>query len=278
MKQWPTMTRRRLPDLGLEPLPARSLILSALLGTHPPRLPARAIVALGSLFGMAEGTIRTALSRMVAAGEIGAVGGRYELGHRLLQRQAHQDVALHAPVEPWAGSWWLAIVDAPRRSLAERRAFRGVMVEHRMGELRPDTWLRPANIPGPEPTDGVFVVRGSIEDRSPIELAHQLWDLEAISGTAGRLIALCEKACEWLEPGDAEVLADTFLVSVATVRFLRTEPQLPLAIVGSGWPPDELRSIYERLQRDHLNLMRSFLAHAARAADLDAESDLTPPR
>lgn len=263
MRQSPPMPARRLPDLGLEPLTARSLVLSALLGTHPPRLPVRAVVALGSVFGMAEGTIRTALSRMVATGEIEAVGGHYELGDRLLLRQANQDVALHSPVEPWDGSWWLAIVDAPRRSMAERRAFRSLMVEHRMGELRPETWLRPDNIPGPRSTEGVFVVRGSIQDRSPHGLARQLWDLDSIGATAGKLVSLCEEACQWLAPGDPEVLADTFLVSVATVRFLRTEPQLPGELVDADWPPDALRSIYERLQATHLNLMRSFLAGAA---------------
>ena len=41
-------------DLGIEPLTARSLMLSTLLGTHPPSLPVRALVAVGELFGFAS--------------------------------------------------------------------------------------------------------------------------------------------------------------------------------------------------------------------------------
>ena len=155
---------RRLPDLGLEPLTARSLALSALLGTHPPRLPVRAIVALGELFGIAEGTMRTALSRMITSGEVLADDGWYSLGNRLQRRQATQDAARHLVAEPWDGTWWFAIVGPERRSHPSRRSFRAAMREHRMGELRPEIWLRPANLPGPASLEGVVVVRGTIED------------------------------------------------------------------------------------------------------------------
>ena len=57
-------------------LNARSLALSVLLGSHPPELPARAFVSLATLFGIAAGTMRTAISRMLAAGELAAVDGR----------------------------------------------------------------------------------------------------------------------------------------------------------------------------------------------------------
>ena len=45
-------------------LPARSVLASILLGTHPPRLSSRALVAAGALFDISEGTVRTALSRI----------------------------------------------------------------------------------------------------------------------------------------------------------------------------------------------------------------------
>src|SRR5439155_2439878 len=101
----------------------------------------------------AEGTVRTALSRMAVTGEVEVHDRYYVLGTRLRRRQAAQDVALRTPDEPWDGTWWFAIVDAERRSLAERRSFRAAMDEHRLGEVRPDTWLRPANIPGPPSMD-----------------------------------------------------------------------------------------------------------------------------
>ena len=91
--------RRVENELGLGPLDARSLALSVLLGSHPPVLPARALVALAELFGVAGGTMRTALSRMVAAGELEAADGRYRLAGRLLERQRAQDIGRSQPAE-----------------------------------------------------------------------------------------------------------------------------------------------------------------------------------
>ena len=78
-------------SLGVRPLKARSVVLSALLGFHPPRLPVRALIRIGQLFGITEGTIRVALTRMVADGDVVADNGAYRLSGRLLERQARQD-------------------------------------------------------------------------------------------------------------------------------------------------------------------------------------------
>ena len=48
------------------PLTARGVIASTLIGTNPPLLSARRLVRVGELFGINAGTIRVALSRMVA--------------------------------------------------------------------------------------------------------------------------------------------------------------------------------------------------------------------
>ncbi|MCP9969263.1 hypothetical protein [Actinomadura madurae] len=82
-----------MDSLEIRPLTARSVVLSTLLGVHPPRLPARYLVRVGELFGIAEGTIRVALSRMVTAGDLVQSGGTYALTERLLERQARQDEA-----------------------------------------------------------------------------------------------------------------------------------------------------------------------------------------
>ena len=59
-------------------LSARSVIASTLLGTVPPRLPGRLLVAFAGEFGIQAGTTRTALSRMVDRGELRHLeGGRY---------------------------------------------------------------------------------------------------------------------------------------------------------------------------------------------------------
>src|SRR5262245_2614998 len=133
----------------VRPFNARSLVLSVLLGLPRPRLSTGELVRLAAIFGVAPGAARTALSRMAAAGDVAAVDGGYELQGRLLERKAAQDIARHAPPSAWNGSWWVVVVTAASRGLAERREFRTAMVNSRMGELRPDTWLRPANVPAP---------------------------------------------------------------------------------------------------------------------------------
>src|SRR4051812_17516156 len=98
--------RNALAALGLRPLSARSLVASCLRGTHPPELPTSALVRLCTRFGIAEGTARVALSRMVAAGELASTGGGYRLvGEQLLLRQHSVDQG-HFPQElAWNGQW-----------------------------------------------------------------------------------------------------------------------------------------------------------------------------
>ncbi|HEY1971168.1 MAG TPA: PaaX family transcriptional regulator C-terminal domain-containing protein [Pseudonocardia sp.] len=249
--------------LGIAPLAARSVALSALLGSHPPQLPARALVAMGSLFGVAEGAMRTALSRMALAGEVVLSDAEYVLGERLRRRQAWQDATRRMDTEQWDGAWWCAMVSAERRSGGVRRTFRALMAEHRMAELRPEVWLRPANIDGPAPGEGVLVMRGPITGPAGVELAGQLWDLPALAADADELTALAGEALSWLAREDPSAMADAFLVSIAAVRYLRVEPLLPIALVGPGWPADRLREAYDELEKAYAIRMSSFLAAAS---------------
>ncbi|MBL8774902.1 MAG: hypothetical protein JNK12_03175 [Acidimicrobiales bacterium] len=130
------------------PLTARSVIASTLLGTTPPRLPGRLLVRAGALFGLAEGTVRTALSRMVAAGELVAADGTYTLAGPLLARQARQDESRRAVVgaEPWDGTWAVAVVDGEPRPAPQRVELRTAATALRLAELREGVWLRPDNL------------------------------------------------------------------------------------------------------------------------------------
>jgi hypothetical protein len=75
------------------PLTARSVVASTLLCVRPSELPARSLVASGGLFGIAEGTVRTALSRMVATGELTLDNGRYALAGLFLSRRERPQAA-----------------------------------------------------------------------------------------------------------------------------------------------------------------------------------------
>ncbi len=255
---WRETARR----LGVRPLSARSLVLSTLLGSHPPRLPGPALVAVGALFELGPGAMRTAVSRMVADGDLVAVGGgHFELGAALLDRQQRLDVGREGRHEAWAGDWWTAIVLAERRGLAERRQFRAEMAKRLMGELRPDVWLRPANVPQPAVSGDVLVVRGVI-DRDPVELAHTLWDLAGLAATSRILSTEVDAVNAELTAEDRAVLPRSFIVSVAVARFLAVEPRLPGEIVVGDWPIEELRDQYRDLERRHGRMLRGFIGDA----------------
>ena len=238
-------------ELGVRPFNARSLVLSVLLGLPEPRLSAAAITGLAEPFGIAAGTMRTALSRMVAAGDLVNHGGDYELRGRLLERKEAQDVGRRPPRDAWDGMWWIAAVTAPSRTVAERREFRAHMINARMGELRPETWLRPANLAGPHVGRDVALVRGPLSGPAPDELVHTLWDLAAIEARCRTLLAALDEP----DP-DLPVMMRR---AAAVVRFLREEPLLPRSLTPAAWPVDELRARYRDLDRSMGRALRGFV-------------------
>ncbi|NUR93035.1 MAG: PaaX domain-containing protein, C- domain protein [Nonomuraea sp.] len=216
-------------------LSARSAVLSALLGSHPPRLPARHLVRIGGLFGIAEGTVRVALSRMVAAGDLLQSDGGYALSARLLERQARQDESRDPHTRPWDGRWEVAVVTAERRAPADRAAFRHAMGALRLAELREGTWMRPANLLREWP-EAVLKQCTLIDGRPREDPTALLWDLDGWAMQARGL----ERALD-----RAEGLAEGFVVSAAVLRHLLRDPLLPPELLPGGWPGAELRERYD---------------------------------
>jgi phenylacetic acid degradation operon negative regulatory protein len=234
---------------AIRPFNARSLVLSVLLGLDPPVLPARTLVALADLFGIASGTMRTALSRMAAAGELAGDGEGYRLVGRLLERKEAQDIGRRPAPRAWDGTWTVAVVTAPRRSIGARRAFRSHMANLRMGELRPDTWLRPANLAPPSGDDGLAVVRGPLDGDEPPELVARLWPLRSIAAAARELTGRLEAMLPALADRRADALPPTITLAAEVVRFLRAEPLLPPVLTPQPWSPDALRDRYHEFDR-----------------------------
>jgi phenylacetic acid degradation operon negative regulatory protein len=250
-------------------LDARSLALSALLGTHPPVLPGRALVALAELFGIAGGTMRTALSRAVARGEIDAEAGRYRLAGRLLARQLAQDAGRRAPDRPWDGAWHVVVTLDDRRALAERRRFRSIMADHRVAELRPDIWLRPDNLDPPTFAGGCIVTTGPIGPADPTALVERLWDLDAIARSARTLdtrLVDAVGATTSTREDDPTPIPELFVLAAEVVRFLRSEPLLPAALLPPTWPVDQLRARYDAAEAALQRRLAAFFSSAITAA------------
>ncbi|MET7935467.1 PaaX family transcriptional regulator C-terminal domain-containing protein [Streptomyces sp. NPDC005322] len=234
--------------LSLRPLTARSIVLSTLLGHHPPQLSARALVRVGALFGTAEGTIRVALTRMVAAGDLEQRGGAYRLTDRLLARQARQDDSRVPRTRRWDGTWEFAVVTSDRRAAAERAALRQAMADLRLAELREGAWLRPANLVRPRP-DVVAAQCGwftGAPEGDPAELAARLWDLDGWARQARLLGAALDRA---------DGPAQRFTVAAAALRHLLADPVLPARLLPEDWPGAELRRRYDAFERDFRALL-----------------------
>ncbi|MGP4003840.1 PaaX family transcriptional regulator C-terminal domain-containing protein [Streptomyces sp. 8N706] len=240
---------------GLRPLTARSVVLSTLLGHHPPHLPVRSLVRVGELFGIAEGTIRVALSRMVTSGDLEQRAGEYGLTARLLERQARQDDSRAPRTRAWDGAWEIAVVTTERRPAADRSALRQAMTALRLAELREGTWLRPANLVRPLPpvvTGQCTLLTGS-PDGDPAALAATLWELD---GWARRARTLGTALEESTGP------AAKFTAAAAILRHLLADPLLPTALLpAADWPGGDLRRSYEAFHEE----MRAVLhEHAGR--------------
>lgn len=245
--------------LGIEPLSARSMILSVLLGSHPPVLSGRRLIGLAELFDIRPGTVRTAMSRMTASGELISDDGDYGLGARMLQRQRQQDQGRSTPASSWDGHWYTVIVAADRRSVGERRSFRSAMVGARMAELRPDIWMRPANIAEPDRPEDVLLLRGQLLADDATDLVEQLWPLAELGVRSSALQTAIERHRGSLDGDDPSVLPNTFVLSAAVVRFLRVEPQLPLELQPDGWAPPAIRPLYDDFEAAFQRLLRQFL-------------------
>lgn len=218
------------------PVPARSAVLSLLLGAQPPTLSGREIVGAMGLFGISESATRVALSRMVASGDLTRHDGTYTLSDRLVRRQ--QDVTAPDRRE-WTGTWEVAVVTTTGRSAADRVALRSEMARQRVAELREGVWTRPANLRRRWP-DSLLEVSTCFEARpldDPAVLAGRLWDLPAWSARGHAYLDALGKADD--EP-------TRFVTMVAAVHHLQTDPLLPDELLPDDWPAGELDATYDR--------------------------------
>jgi phenylacetic acid degradation operon negative regulatory protein len=248
--------RAPAPPPVLPPLTARSVLLSVLLGSHPPELPVRTLVRAAELFGVTDGTARVALSRLVSEGDAVADGGVYRLSPRLAQRQRDQDRSVWPETRPWRGRWELAVPAAEVASAAERSTVGAELARLGLGELRPGVWGRPDNLvrEWPGPIAGRVIRFVGRPDRPAPELVARLWDLP---GWATEAEALIEAMAERDAP------SDRLVVAAAMVRHIRTDPVLPPSLGPRGWPAGRLRRSYTRYRHELAALLSDQLGDGA---------------
>lgn len=258
------------------PLSARSVVLSILLGTTPARLPIRRLIVAADLFDIAEGTVRTAVTRMVDRSEIHAEGdGWYQLGDSLRDRQQRQSDSRNATTTPWTGEWSMGLVDSASRTPAQRAALRTAMGRLRFGEQRDGVWLRPDNLaPDRLPVDRAVADAqcrhfSARPDADPVGLAQILWDLPSWNQRATELRRAMADVAAQIDGGpDKEGLAAGFVCSASVLRHFQADPLLPADLVGAEWQGEHLRNEFARFdQLYRRSLAGWFAVHDPRPRD-----------
>ena len=259
--------QRNRGSVGRRPFTARSVVASTLLGSHPPRLSVDALVRSGALFQLSAGTVRVALSRMVAAGELTTNDGSYALAGHLLIRQSRQDESRRglAAGAVWDGQWEMAVIDSEARSAADRAALRDSMGRLRLAELREGLWMRPANLDRHRQN----VARGIADtacrwfNAQPMDassdLAARLWDIGEWQKGSQALLGELKALIPRVRQSDPKVLPAGFTVNAAVLRHLQADPLLPESLLPRSWTGPRLRSRFEEFDAEFNAVWRTWL-------------------
>ncbi|MGZ4576241.1 MAG: PaaX family transcriptional regulator C-terminal domain-containing protein [Mycobacterium sp.] len=264
----PAVQRDRVSALiGDQPLSARSVLASALLGSDRGCLAVAELVAVASLFGISAGAARTCLWRMVSTGELSADDGSYALAGRLLDRRHRVDEAARADdaaTHRWDGTWELAIVSLERRTACDRLELRKAATALHLAELREGVWVRPDNLDSRRlPTARAVLDRQCTHfNRATTDITGDgVRSLFALDEWAADATALIEAMDAALEPDQNEYSTEDFThgfeLAIAVVQHLQLDPLLPVELVGDRWPGAPLRDTYRRFDRAFKERMNS---------------------
>jgi len=222
----------------------KSLILD-LLATLPPRpgsaMPVRALVEAGAIFGLAENSVRVALTRLCAQGRVERdERGRYRQGRGVaaVSDEIRSWRRLDERVVAWRGGWIAVQPAAVGRGAARARSEQAM----RLLGFRPLTEalrVRPDNLAGGidearERLASLGLAPGSLVaglsdlDRATEARARGLWEPEELADAqrAGRR-ALAESRARLAAAPVEEAMAETFLLGGEMIRRLVLDPLLP---------------------------------------------------
>ena len=231
------------------------------------RAPLATVYDVGLAVGFPEQTVRLAIRRMQAAGELQQIGrgragtlertpeGRAAAGRevRLLEFAFAQD----AGAAPWDGAWRLHAFTVPESRRTERDALRSALTALGAAPLAPGLYLSPhelreelAHALSPatiaerllSATSRELEVPGCADDSA---IAESLWPAaptRAAYAPLDRVLA---------SPGPRgddpiELTARAIMLADALDRALAEDPLLPLELRAADWPPARTRTAFLR--------------------------------
>ncbi len=238
---------------------AKSLILDLLSTLRRGTMPVGALVETGALFGIAENSVRVAITRLLAGGRVERdARGRYRLGAAAqpVGRRATAWRKIETRQRRWDSSWIGVLEPRPGDGGSRRRRNRAL---HLLGfrGLAPALFVRPDNLRGGidalrtelsalglPPGDLVFELRSL--DAVTSARARALWDSDALRTAHRELRTELEGAIRDFDtlPVD-RAMVTSFLLGGQAIRQLVLDPLLPDDIA----PGDERRELLDTMVR-----------------------------
>ncbi len=238
--RWPAL-ERLLAAYRAGPPRTRSLIITVYGDAISPRGGETALPALLTLMrrlGLADGVVRTALSRLTADGwlERTRMGPTsfYRLAEWGLRESAAATPRIYGPLsQPWGGQLRLVLADGGTdRASLDRTGYALVAP----GVLVAPDYAEP-------PTDALCLLAGG-EPGALQALTERAWPLDALATAYAMFLEKFEPLAAdaaHLAPLDAMV-ARTLLVHEYRRVILR-DPHLPAALLPAGWPGHSARRV-----------------------------------
>jgi phenylacetic acid degradation operon negative regulatory protein len=258
------------------PLSARSLILDLLSTLRRGSMPVRALVEAAGLLGLAEGSVRVALSRLAADGRVERdERGSYRLGAPALAVAEH--VAswrrLEERMRPWSGAWVAVLATrAGAASRAQQRRHARALRWLGFGALERGVAVRPDNLAGGIAGVRVELCRLGLAPGAVVCLleeldevsearARGLWDVRALVTGYRRQRLVLESAARRLPSlPEPEAMVESFRLGGAALRALVLDPLLPEPIVAAT----ERTALVEAMRRYDALGRRSWSAFLTR--------------
>ncbi len=239
---------------------ARSLVLDLLATLRGGSMPVAALVEAAALFGIPGGSVRVALTRLVASERVVRDRrGHYRLGPAT--RPVEARIASWRDPEsrrvPWAGDFAAVLEDVAAEGVPVRRSRARALRLLGFRTLRPGLHLRPDNLRGGIPglrrelealglPESDAVVRLSEPDPGTAARLRELFDVAALVRAEVELRRELERSLRRLDrlaPDRARV--ESFLLGGRAIRTLVLDPLLPEEIA----PGEARRALVETLRR-----------------------------
>lgn len=240
------------------------------------------LLAITAAFGIQDGAVRVALSRLASDGWIESRRRGRNSFYRLTPAgQAEFEAATrriyHAEPTAWRGDWHVVVLgpEGNGGQTARERLLRAGYTA-----LAPATFARPLPADeGPPVVEGALLAfRGPVEGGAATpEAAASLWPLAELAASYRELVArfapLAEAASFGPPPDRLTALVARVLLIHAYRRIVLRDPLLPPTLLPEDWPGVEARRLCARLYRALLEPSERWLDEHGR----NEQGPLPPP-